>query len=196
MIPIRRIVTLGRTAFTSSQRHRSRYGRQHPDHVVGLLTLAIPPIAVLADQSGVSSMLRPAEPWADTIARLFWVLLAIGVAVFVIMMALFLIGAARHSRRDGREGAPGGMGTVTVFGVIIPGIILIAIFGVTLWALTDLSEPASASEETIATVGHQWWWEVNYNDHNHDFTTANEVHIPVGKPIQLTLSSTDVIHSF
>ncbi|MGI8486547.1 MAG: cytochrome c oxidase subunit II, partial [Thermomicrobiales bacterium] len=86
------------------------------------------------------------------------------------------------------------MGTVTVFGIVIPGIILIGVFGMTLWALTDLSKPASASEETIAIVGHQWWWEVNYNDR--DFTTANEIHIPVGKPVQLTLTSNDVIHSF
>ncbi|MGI8482637.1 MAG: hypothetical protein ACR2OU_00040, partial [Thermomicrobiales bacterium] len=118
MIPFRRIVTLGRTALTSTQRYRSRFGGQHPGRMVILLALAIPLIAVLADQSGVSStsMLRAEGPRADTIARLFWVLLAIGTAVFVIMLTLFLIGSARHSDHDGRKGSPGGMGTVTVFG--------------------------------------------------------------------------------
>lgn len=51
---------------------------------------------------------------------------------------------------------------------------------------------------TIDVVGHQWWWEFTYDDPNPSrrFTTANEIHIPVGQPIQLQLDSRDVIHSF
>ena len=49
----------------------------------------------------------------------------------------------------------------------------------------------------IAVTGHQWWWEMQYTDPEPDksFKTANEIHIPVGKPVLLRLSTRDVIHS-
>ena len=61
-------------------------------------------------------------------------------------------------------------------------------------ALAD--HPARAL--TIEIVGHQWWWEVQYVDSNPSklVATANEIHVPVGEPVQLKLRSTDVIHSF
>jgi cytochrome c oxidase subunit II len=43
-------------------------------------------------------------------------------------------------------------------------------------------------------VGRRWWWEVKYPDQG--MTTANEIHIPVGVPVQVQLQSADVIHSF
>jgi cytochrome c oxidase subunit 2 len=46
----------------------------------------------------------------------------------------------------------------------------------------------------IEVIGHQWWWEVNYPDQG--FVTANEIHIPVGEPVQVQLIAADVIHSF
>ncbi|HEX3274140.1 MAG TPA: cytochrome c oxidase subunit II [Gemmatimonadales bacterium] len=50
----------------------------------------------------------------------------------------------------------------------------------------------------IRVTGHQWWWEVQYRDSlaQHWVTTANEIHIPVGRPVVVELRSTDVIHSF
>jgi cytochrome c oxidase subunit 2 len=50
----------------------------------------------------------------------------------------------------------------------------------------------------VTLVGHQWWWEVQYHDSvaSHRLTTANEIHIPVGRPVLVTLESHDVIHSF
>jgi cytochrome c oxidase subunit 2 len=51
---------------------------------------------------------------------------------------------------------------------------------------------------TINVIGHQWWWELRYLDPlpSNQFTTANELHIPVGQPVLLKLNSQDVIHSF
>ena len=46
----------------------------------------------------------------------------------------------------------------------------------------------------IEVVGHQWWWEVRYPAEG--ITTANEMHMPVGRPVALQLTSADVIHSF
>jgi cytochrome c oxidase subunit 2 len=46
----------------------------------------------------------------------------------------------------------------------------------------------------VEIVGHQWWWEVRYSEEG--VTTANELHIPVGRPVAIELTSADVIHSF
>jgi cytochrome c oxidase subunit II len=49
----------------------------------------------------------------------------------------------------------------------------------------------------IRVTGHQWWWDVEYRDARPDHWahTANEIHVPVGRPVVLELRSTDVIHS-
>src|SRR3569623_753280 len=44
--------------------------------------------------------------------------------------------------------------------------------------------------------GYQWWWQVTYRDDNHAFTTANEIHVPVGRLVRIQLTADDVIHSF
>ena len=50
----------------------------------------------------------------------------------------------------------------------------------------------------IRVTAHQWWWEVFYDDAQpaRTFTTANELVIPVGRPVVVTLQADDVIHSF
>ena len=60
---------------------------------------------------------------------------------------------------------------------------------------TRLREPDAL---TVKVTGHQWWWEVRYDDPtpSNIVTTANEIHIPVGRPVRFELASTDVIHSF
>lgn len=60
-----------------------------------------------------------------------------------------------------------------------------------------LNDP-SKNGLSIELTGHQWWWEVRYNDvdASNIFTTANEIHIPVGVPVTFTLRGADVIHSF
>ena len=56
----------------------------------------------------------------------------------------------------------------------------------------------TSNQITIRVTGHQWWWALEYVDPtpSNTVTTANEIHIPVGRPIQIELNSTDVIHSF
>jgi cytochrome c oxidase subunit 2 len=51
---------------------------------------------------------------------------------------------------------------------------------------------------TINVTGHQFWWEIEYDDAvpGRRLTTANEIHMPVGRPVVLKVTSRDVIHSF
>ena len=72
------------------------------------------------------------------------------------------------------------------------------------WSSTSRSAARSTAtpgkeRAQIRVTGHQWWWEVQYRDSRRATTgspTANEIHIPVGRPVLLELRSTDVIHSF
>lgn len=78
-------------------------------------------------------------------------------------------------------------------GVGLPLILLPIAFAFNMGSLAQLSNPSQAAI-TIEVTGHRWWWEVRYPDE--DVVTANEIHIPVGQPVQLQLTSADVIHSF
>jgi cytochrome c oxidase subunit 2 len=64
--------------------------------------------------------------------------------------------------------------------------------------LDDL--PAGAANPVVIKItGHQWWWQVEYENEAEPskmMTTANELHVPVGRPVKLNLQSSDVIHSF
>ncbi|MCP4497765.1 MAG: cytochrome c oxidase subunit II, partial [Phycisphaeraceae bacterium] len=59
----------------------------------------------------------------------------------------------------------------------------------------DITSPPEDAVEVIA-IGHQWWWEFRYPDEAGEVVTANEMHVPAGRPIWLRLESADVIHSF
>jgi cytochrome c oxidase subunit 2 len=50
----------------------------------------------------------------------------------------------------------------------------------------------------IIITGHQWWWQIEYLDDNvsAEFTTANELHIPLGRPVNIEVLTADVMHSF
>jgi cytochrome c oxidase subunit II len=67
------------------------------------------------------------------------------------------------------------------------------VFGATVRAMR-LLPTASPEALVVEVVGHQFWWEVRYPDEG--ITLSNELHLPVGRPVNLRLSSADVIHSF
>jgi len=79
--------------------------------------------------------------------------------------------------------------------VIIMFVFLIASFSA---GRSMTAELAHKNGLAIEVTGHQWWWEIRYDDvdASNIFTTANEIHIPVGVPVTFTLRGADVIHSF
>jgi cytochrome c oxidase subunit 2 len=148
---------------------------------------------------GVPSPLRPASTTALLEARLGWTLLGIGAAVSLIVGVVVLAGLARRRGESPEEIRREGEGIrwITVGGIVLPVLILLATFALTLRAL-----PANREGETgalrLEITGHRWWWEVRYIGQDpHDVAvTANEIHIPVGQPVRVTVTSGDVIHSF
>src|SRR5205085_4755484 len=88
---------------------------------------------------------------------------------------------------------------VVISAATITGMILFFLLIVSFSAGRSMTKDlAQKSGLSIELTGHQWWWEVRYNDvdASNIFTTANEIHIPVGVPVLFNLRGGDVIHSF
>jgi cytochrome c oxidase subunit 2 len=145
-------------------------------------------------------ILDPQGPAAERIAGLWWIMLGLGVAVFVVFgisLALGLFRRSPHSDDGSIRQAPRVSGRwFAIVGVVLPAVIVVAVLAATVVAMRAVPNSTSGSLGAleIEVIGHQWWWEVRYPGEG--FTTANELHIPVGRPVNLRLSATDVIHSF
>jgi cytochrome c oxidase subunit II len=78
--------------------------------------------------------------------------------------------------------------------VVVPLVILLVVFGATVRAMRFVPTSAPPEALVIEVVGHQFWWEVRYPEQG--VTVRDELHLPVGRRINLQLTSADVIHSF
>jgi cytochrome c oxidase subunit 2 len=142
-------------------------------------------------------------PIASSEAKLGWWLLIVSVVVVAVVTLLVVLGAVRgpRARRDvslERTAAHSGLPWIYIGGLIIPAVILVVSFALTLGTLHATSRPGTDPAATIRIIGHRWWWEVRYvgADPTQTIVTANEIHVPVGQPVRLELASADVIHSF
>src|SRR5205823_14651423 len=86
---------------------------------------------------------------------------------------------------------------------ILPALILFAVAVPTIKTIFDLSRKPTNNPLHVTVIGHQWWWEYQYTDPGDRVVTANELHIPVGRPVEITLEPSEpglgrdgVIHSF
>src|SRR5205823_1016369 len=77
-------------------------------------------------------------------------------------------------------------------------LVLLILLAASVLAGRSIVTPHGAETLEIEIVGHQWWWEVRYPSVSprDEVTTANEIHVSVGRPVRLRLSTGDVIHSF
>jgi cytochrome c oxidase subunit II len=122
-----------------------------------------------------------------------WV--AVGIALVVGIGLAWVIG--RYRDRPGAARTPAqirGHTLLEISWTIAPALVLLAIAIPTIHVVfrTQSKPPADALEITV--LGHQWWWEFQYPALQ--VVTANELHVPVGRPVALTLRGPDVIHSF
>ena len=147
----------------------------------------------------VPSALNPHGTGAIQIASLWWVMLAFGTAIFLLVTAL-LFAALLRRRRATSEMAPDSSGgdvgrNWPIFGgVVLPIIVIGIVFGYSIYTLARIENPQENPAIKIEVVGRRWWWEVKYPDQG--ITTANEIRLPIGVPVQIKLQTADVIHSF
>ncbi|MBV9817839.1 MAG: c-type cytochrome [Solirubrobacterales bacterium] len=126
-------------------------------------------------------------------------MLAASVVVFAGAVGLLVVAYLRRGVRGlpffgERESVPEGM--VLVFGIGVPLVALVALFGVSDVYLVKQTSPPNPSTTamTINVIGHQYWWEMRYP--GTPVITANELHMPVDTRVNIVATSADVIHSF
>lgn len=145
--------------------------------------------------AGDQSVLAPVSEQSGRIARLWWVMFWLGVAVYLVVMGLLLFALFRRRGDDGeRGGGRWDSGLVLGGGIALPAVVIAVLFLLTLSDMSVLGRSASSDALRIEVTGHQFWWEVRYPDLG--VVTANEIYVPTDRPVVLRLTSKDVIHSF
>ena len=141
-------------------------------------------------------------PVAQKQLDLFNVLLWVMVAVFVVVEGVLLYAIIRYRRRPGDEKPPQihGNTSLEVILTIIPTILVLALGIWSVFTLFEIDKPPANGPDAlhVNVTGHQWWFEFEYPDagNGKHIITANDLRIPVDRPITLSLESDDVIHSF
>ncbi|MEJ2665505.1 MAG: cytochrome c oxidase subunit II [Deinococcales bacterium] len=149
--------------------------------------------------STANSVLSPASPYAQNIAHLFWVTFWISMVILVLVSAFVIFNLIRYRDRERSSELPPqthGNTIVEITWTTIPFAILVVLFVLTVQSMEAVTPPKHPKTDpvNVDVVAHQWWWEFRYPGSK--VVTANELHIPVGKPIDITLTSVDVIHDF
>src|SRR3954453_7945608 len=148
----------------------------------------------------LQSVLDPAGPQAAHISWLWWLIFWVTTAVFVSVLAITLAAVWRGGRARASiyDKADKPLAAAVSFGVALTVVILFGLLGATMWTHRAVLALGAESAVTINVTGHQFWWEFEYDDAvpSRRVTTANEIHMPVGRPVVLKVTSRDVIHSF
>lgn len=168
--------------------HESRLRARLPIRIA----LALPP--TLTACAGPQSSLITASSEAERIASLWWWMAGGGLLIWLAVVALLVyairLDRERHSERGARLliiGAGAALPTVVLGGLLAHGLSMMP---------SLLALPTDQSLR-IEVSGEQWWWRVRYHVPGREpIELANEVRLPVGRRVELTLSSPDVIHSF
>jgi cytochrome c oxidase subunit 2 len=177
----------------------------------GLALVAVLTTVSCADRYPNSVFTRFTEFNRD-IEYLFSILIWLGTAVFVFVEAVLLYALIRFRRR---RGAPEpkqvhGNTTLEILWTIIPAVVLVFIAVPTVRAIFRTQALPRPGALEVTVIGHQWWWEFRYPQYTapsqtaapgyrgriDTLVTANELYLPLGRTVNFTLRSPDVVHSF
>src|SRR5262249_42514063 len=148
---------------------------------------------VLEPRVILASIVTPKGSEADSIAGAWWLMFGLAAFVYVVVAGLIVYATVRGRRRGARTSRLHEDAFIWIGGVAAPVVILLVLAVVTVHTTEALRRPArDALGGDVA--GEDWWWAVRYP--GTDIVTANEVHLPVDRPVDLRLTSDNVIHSF
>jgi cytochrome c oxidase subunit 2 len=136
-----------------------------------------------------------ASTGAGQVDALYGYLLVVGIAMTVLIFLVVVIFALKYRRRSPDEPAPRpihGSIPLEITWSVIPFLFMLVMFA---WGTKLYFDNYTPPRDTldIYVVGKQWMWKVQYPDGQREI---NELHVPTGRPVKLTLASEDVIHSF
>lgn len=159
-------------------------------------------VVLLAGCSGPQSVLDPRGEYAAKPDDLFMLTFWIAVAVFVLVQGLIIYTAVKYRARPGDDTLPvqtHGNTRLEILWTVIPALILAGISVPTVQQIFDLAEEPDGALQ-VEVIGHRWWWEYRYPGTG--VVTANELVMPVDRPVRLSMTADDptadtgVIHSY
>ncbi len=138
------------------------------------------------------------SPNAHRTNTAYWVVLAFTSVIFVIVEGALVVFIWKYRRRDRPRTAEAsqvhGNTRLEVIWTVIPVIILAVIGIVVFYELPGISNaPAAANPVRITVEGHQFYWQFDYPNGSR---SINDLHVPVGQVVLLTVKSYDVVHSW
>ena len=142
------------------------------------------------------STLHPRSDFARGTDALFTDIFWWAAGVFVVVELMLLVAIVRFRHREGRA-APRpthGHTLMEIGWTLAPAVILVFVAVPTVRTIFATAGEAPADALKVDVIGHQWWWEFRYQELG--LVTANELHVPLGRVVQLSITSVDVIHSF
>ncbi|HMN95401.1 MAG TPA: cytochrome c oxidase subunit II [Phycisphaerales bacterium] len=162
-------------------------------------------------------VLAPESPQAEAIYDLGVRVVLVAAVIFSVMAILIGVAAVRFRERSGRDATIDfGSHRAEVWWMLGPLLVVFWLAAISAKLVLTINavpaahpegDPAEGGDRCdILVTGHQWWWEVSYprtdpkggpaGDSGAAITTANEIHIPVGRRLRVRVESADVIHSF
>jgi cytochrome c oxidase subunit 2 len=151
--------------------------------------------SVLAACGATPAALDPQGSGARQIADIAWVLFAGALVIFALVAALTAYALAASAQRRAWIGRHR---FVVAAGIAFPAVTLTLLLVYALATSGRMVGARAAAPVRIEIVGEMWWWRIRYLDDAEavQFATANELHIPVGRQVELRLTTADVLHSF
>jgi cytochrome c oxidase subunit 2 len=159
----------------------------------------------------MNGFLQPASQYARDVAQLTWWMVAVATLVWLAVTGCVLWAVRRGRRGVAAEGAAESPNrlyessrspTLAVAAATAVTVVILFAFMAYDFALgREHAQPHDPLDTngalSVTVVARQWWWEFVYDDTvpQKRLSTANELHVPVGVPVQLALKSPDVIHS-
>lgn len=151
--------------------------------------------------SGNESAFNPAGPQASRISTLGWYMIITSSVIWALVVTALLYSTWRGHNREVADQSDAVNARLRRPVQIATGITVLVLVGTLVYSVSTGEAMASLPRDKalrIKITGHQWWWEAEYMDpvSGNQVSTANEIHIPIGEPVQIIGSSSDVIHSF
>jgi cytochrome c oxidase subunit 2 len=170
------------------------------------LTVVLAALLAACGQDHPDSIFHNRTEVNRDVGFLFKLLIYAGTAVFIFVEGLLIVALVKFRKRPGQPEPKHvhGNTTLEIMWTVIPALILGVIAVPTVRTIFKTQAAARADALQVEVYGHQWWWEFRYpqytmtaaNGKVDTVVTANELYLPIGKTVNFTLRSRDVIHSF
>jgi cytochrome c oxidase subunit II len=161
-----------------------------PDHSALLGAVHLGTAVALGGCTGPLSALDPTGPASSSIARLWWVMLAGSAILFALVMGVF----ALVFLRPGWGSSVSPQWWILLGGLVLPAVVLPPLVAYGLIAGERLLPVPGRAPVRIEAQAEQWRWAFRYPDHHEVIT--KDLHLPAGRPVDIVVTSLDVIHAF